>query len=251
MADLRTELHAYASNDEPPLGLRFDEVLTAARRARQRRRSAVIASCVAGVAVVVAAVPALLSLAAPNSPPATGVAACTPKADTKARLSCVLRELLTAELPLGARLERGDYVRDADPQGGPLDFAQFQIPPGRNSEPAGTGYTMQVTLPDPPGEITVEVGPASFPRPCVPAGTCEHRQGPHGEQVTVSRIPQALAPGAQQTLVNSFHNGISVEVRTANNLRFHLAGPDVVGLPDGPLSIDAMVKIATTPELRP
>jgi len=104
MEDVRTALTAYVTEDEPPLGLSGDAVLSAARRSRRQH----LLTGVVALAVVVLA----LGLAVVVLPHRGSVAGptCPTVSDTRTaivdRLSCVVGNAVRALLPADARLER-------------------------------------------------------------------------------------------------------------------------------------------------
>ncbi|MBP2325513.1 hypothetical protein JOF56_005898 [Kibdelosporangium banguiense] len=224
MADLRTELETYASADEPPMRMTFDEVFTAARRKRQRHRSLTIAGGVAVLAAAAVAVPVVFTTAAtppppigPAAPPSLG-SGCPPPAEKEAQLRCVFDKFLAKETPgtpwqktktkiLGPT--RGAYaVTDRN------DYVQLNIVT-RDSDPKDTCKTMSTR------------------------GPCEQRVGPHGETVLVFDHDPGK-PGSPH---------MTVRVQSGRSeVTMDLGGPTPT---KRILDANQMIRLATTPELLP
>jgi hypothetical protein len=217
MADLRTELEMYTAVDEPPMRITFDEIVTAARSKRQRRRSLIIASGVAAVAAVAVAVPVTVTSHTPATPgPFT--TSCPADTGKPEQVGCVVNEFLTEQLP---------DVR--------FDPAEVQ---GR----LGT-YQASIVVTGSESSLRLTAHRQTPPRGCeerkMPGLDCEQRVGPDGQTIVVIHYPDMTEPDRTAVEVSSSTGTTSLTVH------------QVEQEPQRLLSVDQLVRLATTPELLP
>jgi hypothetical protein len=281
---LREELRAYASDDEPPMRLEFDKVMTAARRSKRRLQTSVIATSVVAVAVVAT----LVSVVVSNSPPVETAGGTpsycrtapkeqlshradernqlptsrpqddTPRQD-KRRLSCVLYEVVPPQLPEGAELRRTVVMDHYDPEGeGPLEVAPLgpgvpiNISPGQpRPEPPSPatvkrwGYQVFANVAGPNGAVFISIRPAPERPKCdAAAGACERQPDVGGAEVWLHTFK--ISDQINRVAVSSWRQGTEVIVSSTNRLIDVTPDPQVG---KHPLSVDGMIKIATAPGL--
>jgi hypothetical protein len=224
MTDLRTALHDYTTADEPPMRLTADEVMTAAKGRRRGRRSFLVSGGIMATAAALIAVPAVLSSSGVTSQPAPAFDKCLDvQSDATVMRKCVVSELLTAELP-GVQIEQMN-VRDV----------------------AGGGYRVDTAVKNPTGQVHIEVRlqpvPAKQgdpPGACRRQPDCTSQTGPHGEAITISTMPDLAYPEGKALFVGSETPRGTVGIFTMEEDRNKRL-----------LDTDALIRIATTPQLLP
>jgi hypothetical protein len=226
MTDLRSALHDYTTVDEPPMRITANEVITAAK-GKRRRRSIVVSggiSTAVAVATVLITVPAVFTSSGLVSPPAPALSKCLDvQNDETAMRKCVVGELLTAELP-GAKIE------------------QMNV-----HGVVGGGYRVDTLVSNPAGQVHLEVTrgpvvskPGDPPGACLRLPDCTEQAGPHGEAVTISTKPDPAYPEGKALFVGSYTPNAQVGI-------FTIQMDQTKRL----LDTDALIRIATTPQLLP
>nr|WP_042185283.1 hypothetical protein [Kibdelosporangium sp. MJ126-NF4]CEL16669.1 hypothetical protein [Kibdelosporangium sp. MJ126-NF4]CTQ88979.1 hypothetical protein [Kibdelosporangium sp. MJ126-NF4] len=237
MRELRSELEAYAAKDEPPMRLAFDDVMTVAKRRRQRRRSTVVATGVAVVAAVGIAVPTLLvTPSSPTGAASSSVADCMSEPERALQLACVAR--VSVQPHLGS-------LKLESPR---LDAQRLQVTPVQqpqsNTAVDALAPIEHIELPVSDGKevvgiVTVQISrdqPGACPEFCTPLPSTE------GRQLFLSRTPP------ENPAVIAYSDGYRVLVRSNRHDRADAVSR---GKFTPLLTVDAMIQIATTPELRP